>query len=330
MGVNTSFDIELDDEYVLGLIDHCTRPSLEPYQTKGSYGLNTTLHISPRQSEILVGIISQFLDIKHIEYRYDRRDSKGVPGKIIISDNSSIIKLHNIGSGVFIQIAERIEYLNSVIQEYEGKTIAGQEKLFYKLFKPWDDMHPHWESKKYTIDFFENKFGIRCIEDSFDTPDPDYPDSISTEYVTGAFDGSGMISLKIGEEPGKTIGYGMSIGARITMKHPDIRLKPYFIQYFQNHGLEPSISERDDRLEIRFSSVDGVEQFIEKVGGNTMYLYSLCELFYSQLIPAFEDQYHTRKEGFFDMLQVYEEIAPERRRKKYTVEYFREEWNFDV
>jgi len=139
-----------------------------------------------------------------------------------------------------------------------------------------------------------------------------------------------MITLLISEEPVNTTGYGMSITARITMKHPDIRLKPHFIQYFQAQDLEPGISEQDNRLEIRFDSIDGVERFIETVGGDTTYLYSLCALFYSQLIPAFNDQYHTTKEGFVAMLRAYEEVAPERPRAKYTTEYFEEEWNLEA
>jgi hypothetical protein len=329
MSSENSTDIELDDEYVLGVIDYCTRPSLEPYQMPGGYGLDTILHISLRQSEILVGVVSQFLDSKKIRYRYDRRDSKGIPSKIIINSNEDIQKLYNIGSGTFIQIAERMEYLNAVIRGYEGKTISGNEELFCQLYKPWADMHPHWNNKKYTIDFFTDEFGIESIEDTFDATDPKYPNSISTEYVSGAFDGSGMIALLISEEPVNNTGHGMSITARITISHPDIRVKPHLIQYFQSHGFDPGISNREDRLEIRFESVDNVERFVKKVGENTTYLYSLCELFYSQLIPAFKDQYHTTKEGFMDIIRAYEEVAPERPRAKYTAEYFEEKWDIE-
>lgn len=296
----------------------------------GGYGLEPMLNISLRQSEVLVGVINQFLENKEINYQYKRRDSDGIPGKITINDNKGIKKLYNLGSGTFIQIAERMEYVNAVIRKYGGKTICGQENLLCQIYKPWEDMQSFSSGKKYTIDFFVDEFGIESIEDTFDAPDPEYPDSLSTEYVAGAFDGSGMITLNIGEDPSRATGYMMSITAGITISNPDIRIKPNFIQYFQKHGFEPGISERDDRLEIRFSSIDGVERFIEKVGADTTYLYSLCELFYSQLIPAFKDQYHTTKEGFLDMLRAYEEIAPERKRAKYTTDYFNQEWDIGV
>jgi len=329
MNSENSLDIELDEEYVLGLLDYCTRPSLGPCQTNGSYRLDPKLHISLRKSEILVGVVSQFLESKGIEYRYNRRDSEGVPRGILISNNDGIRTIHNLGSGTFIQIAKRLEYLDAVIREYEGKTISGNEELFYQLYKPWDDMHPQWQNKKYTIDFFKEKFDIESVEDTFDPPDPKYPESICTEYVAGSFDGSGMIALLINEQPVNNIGYGINIYARITISQPNIRVKPHFIKYFQRHGLNPNISEQQDRLEIRFSSIDSVEKFIKKVGGNITYLYGLCELFYSQLIPAFKDKYHTTKEGFIDMVQAYEEVAPERPRAKYTTKYFQEEWDIE-
>ena len=331
MNSENSLDIELDEEYVLGVLDYCTRPSLEPYQINGSYGLGTKLHISLRKSEILVGVVSQFLERKGIEYRYDRRDSEGVPGGMIIEDNSSIKTLHNLGSGTFIQIAKRLEYLDAVIREYGGKTISGNKELFYRLYKPWDDMHPHWKNKKYTIDFFSDEFNIESVEDTFDAPDPKYPESISTEYVTGSFDGSGMVSLSIHKQPANNIGYGMNASARITIRQPNIRVKPHFVKYFQSHGLDPSISEQKDRdrLNIQFESANSVERFIGIVGGDTTYLYNLCELFYSQLIPAIKDQYHTTKEGFVDIVRVYEEVAPERPRAKYTTEYFQKEWDLE-
>ncbi len=329
MNSGNSLDIELDDEYVFGVLDYCTRPSLEPYQTNGSYGLNTKLHISLRKSEILVGVVTQFLEKKGIEFQYSRRDSEGVPGEIVINNYNGIQTIHNLGSGTFIQIADRLEYLDALIREYGGKTISGNEELFYQLYKPWDDMHPQWKNKKYTIDFFRDEFDIESVEDTFDYPDPNYPKSISTEYVAGSFDSSGMIALLINDQPANKTGYGMNISARITISQPNIRVKPHFIKYLQSHGLDPSISEQQDRLEIRFGSIDDVEKFIEKVGEMTIYLYSLCELFYSQLIPAFKDKYHTTKEGFIDMVRAYEEVAPERTRAKYTTEYFQEEWNIE-
>ncbi len=328
MNSENSLDIELNEEYVLGVIDYCTRPSLQPYQLTGGYGLDPKLHISLRKSEILAGVVGQFLDKKGIEYRYNRRDSEGVPGEIIIENNSGIKTVHDLGSGIFIQIAKRLKYLDAVIREYEGKTITGNKELFYQLYKPWDDMHPHWENKKYTIDFFIDEFNIESVKDTFDVPEPKYPESISTEYVAGSFDGSGMVSLSINEQPANNIGYGMHTSTRITIRQPNIRVKPYFIKYFQRQGLDPRISEqKKSRLNIQFNSINGVEKFIKIVGEYTIYLYELCELFYSQLIPAIKDQYHMTREGFIDIVRVYEKVAPERPRAKYTTEYFQEEWD---
>ena len=325
----SSLDIDLDKEYVLGLIDYLSRPSLEPYSTEGGYGLDTNLYISLRKSNILLGVVSQFLESEGIEHRYKRRNSEGVPRRILVNKPEDIRTLRDLGKGTFIQIAERLEYLVAVNREYGGRTIAGNEELFYQLYKPWADMHPYWDNKKYTLDFFEKEFNIGTVNDLFDAPDPKYPESISTDYVAGAFDGKGIISLAINEQPVNKTGYGMGLTAKINIYHPDIRVKPNFVKYFQNHGLEPGISDRENRLDIRFNSVDDVEKLVEKIGGSTVYLYDLCELFYSQLIPAYRDQYHTTKEGFLDMVRAFEDIAPERPRAQYTTEYFEDKWDLE-
>lgn len=329
MNSNPSLDIELDQEYVLGLIDYLARPSLEPYAMGDSYGLKTKLHISLRNSETLLGVISQFLNNEGIEHRYSRQDSEGIPREILINKSEDLCTLRDLGEETFVQIAERLEYLVAVEQGYGGKRIAGNEELFLQLYTPWANMHPYWEDKKYTLDFFENKFDIETVNDLFDAPDPKYPDYISTNYVAGAFDGSGDITLAISEQPANNTGYGLSLSARITISHPDIRVKPNFIRYFERHGLEPGISEREDCLEIRFDSVNSVEKFVEEVGEITTHLYNLSELFYSQLIPAYKDQYHTTKEGFFDIVRAFEAVAPERSRAEYTTEFFEKEWDIE-
>jgi len=63
--------------------------------------------------------------------------------------------LRDLGDGTFIQIAERLEYLVAFNQEYKGKTIAGNEGLFYRLYKPWTDMNLHGTNKNILSSFRE-------------------------------------------------------------------------------------------------------------------------------------------------------------------------------
>jgi hypothetical protein len=333
MGINNSLDLDLEAEYVLGILDYLSRPALEPYESPGEhtsgYGLKSIVHISLRQSEILLGVITDFFDDNGINYRFKRRNSEGIPTNIVVDEVESIINLNKIGRGTFIQIAERLEYLSAVSEEYEGKPISGNEERFYRLYKPWSEMSLNPDRGKYSLDFFETEFGITNLAEQFEAPSPTYPNSLSTAYVAGAFDAAGDLSLQIHEQSENQTGYGVSIIVTMGFSSPDIRVKPNFIRYFQRHNLEPSIRKRDNdgRLIIRFNTVENVESFIKIVGAETTYLYELCELFYGQLIPAYKDQYHTTKEGFIDMLEAFEAVADDRSRAKYTTEYFEKEWN---
>lgn len=323
-------DIEFEEEYILGLIDYLSRPSFEPVEMTSGYGLNTRLYISLRQSEIILGILSNFFDGKDIKYQYKQRDSEGLPREILVGNSKSIADLHRIGQGRFIQTANQLEYLVAVDHEYRGKTIAGNEELFYSLYKPWAEMHPYREDRKFTLDFFEKEFDTVTGIEPFEFPDPEYPKSLSTEYVAGVFDATGKISLRINKQSANSTGYGMHIYARMAISHPDIRVKPKFVQYFQDSEVDPIFSQKDGDLRIRFSSVDSVEALLEDIGPDLIYQYDLCEVFYSQLIPAYKDQYHTTKEGFLDMLKVFEKVAPDRPRAKYTTEYFENEWGPEI
>jgi len=55
---------------------------------------------------------------------------------LLVSKAEDIQTLRDLGDGTFIQIAERLEYLVAFNQEYKGKTIAGNEGLFYRLLNP--------------------------------------------------------------------------------------------------------------------------------------------------------------------------------------------------
>lgn len=326
-------NIELEIEYLLGLLDYLSKPTLEPYETQGgytsSYGLQASVYISLRQSNLLLGILTNFFDQNGINYRLDRRDSDGIPTRCIITETDSISALNELGQGTFIQVAERLEFLTAVSREYEDQPIAGHKERFYRIYEPWVKMDTVRKKEKYTLDFFKNKFDIYNIDDKYETPKPTYPDLLSTAYVAGAFDATGQLSLHINEQLNTKIGYGMGIRARIAASNPDIRVKPSFIQYFQNHNLKPNVQkrDRDGRLYIQFNSAEDVESFVELVGAKTVYLYEMCELFYEQLIPAYKDQYHTTKEGFIDMLEAFEAVSGDRLNVKYTVGYFEEKWD---
>lgn len=320
-------DFEFDDEYVCGILDYCTRPSLQPHPMKNGYGLEKILHISLRKSDILAGVVSQFLENKGIKHLSTDRNSDGVPQRIKIEEHKNIAKFYNIVSGKFIQTAEKMEYFNKIVRDFGGKNTAANDELFLRIYKPWAQMNSHWKDIKYTLDFFKNEFDINYVDNPLRPPNTEYPDSISKEYVAGAFDGNGNISMQISENPEFNIGYGMNFFAQLTISHPDIRVKPHFIQYFQKNDLDPRIADRQGRIDIRFDTIDEVEKFVEQIGVATTYLYDICDMLYGQLIPAYRDQYHTTKEGFLDMLRTYEEVAQGQKRRKYTTEYFEQKWD---
>ena len=87
--------MEFEDEYVLGLLDYCARPILEPNPVNNGYGLEVSISIPLRKSDILVGVVSQFLESKGIGHRFTRQNSDGIPERIIIQANEDIRKFYD-------------------------------------------------------------------------------------------------------------------------------------------------------------------------------------------------------------------------------------------
>ncbi len=317
---------ELEDQYIFGVIDYLSRPNLQPYEMNTGYGLKPQIYISSRKSEFILSVLGKYFDSENIAYRVD-----GKKKQILIENKDSILKLGQLGRGSYIQIADRLRYICSFIQEFEGKPISGHKQRFLQVYQPWTEMNEQWgTNKKYTLEFFKKQFGVDMIEDTFETPDPKFPEEISTEYVAGAFDSTGSLTLHIAKEPVNTTGYTMAPTANIMIPNPKILIKPHFLQYFEKQGLSPNISTSDGRLDIQFTSADSVEKFLETVGPHVFRHFELCQLFYEKLIPAYRDQYHTTKEGFYDMVRAYERVIGERsENSKYTTEYFEQHWELD-
>lgn len=322
-------ELEMEEEYLIGLLDYLTIPKLTPYQTAGSgYGLSTEVWINVRQSDILAGLLTDVLDSLGISFRLDYRGD--TPGSIVVGKSSSIKQLRDLGKGSYIQIAQKLEYLVDIDKEYRGEPISADPELFLKIYKPWAELHPEWgrqNSKKYTLDFFKSKFDISSISNVQDLPEVTYPDEIAEEYVSGLFDAKGSLRLLINKSNEYSVGYAMAPSLRVQITQPHLLVGPHLKKFFETKDFNIKVQEENSRLRVQLSNVDGIEKFIEFVGPDTYYNYEICDLFYKQLLPAYEDGYHHTKDGFFDMVRAYEQVRNSDKKHKYDTEHFKFEWD---
>ncbi|QZY01202.1 hypothetical protein [Halobaculum rubrum] len=320
--------LDVPHDYLIGLIDYLCNPRLAPRETAGGYGLDPSLTITTRDSQLIEGIIVDSLEQSGIRTTSENRSSGT---RVRIRNNESLIEVSQLGRGDWIQIAERLSFLSFYANEYGGKNISADRELFLRLYKTWAELHSYWSrltNKKYTFEYFKKEFQLDETPVKKDFPETTYPDQISTEYVAGMFDAKGRIRFNTSENSEWDIGYSMSPAAGITLSHPEILVKPHLLSYWEDKPYSPRIHESEDQLRISITTLDGIEAFIEDIGPHLYYNYEMAQFVYEQAIPAFRDGYHKNsRAGFLDLLEAHETYVKTDGPQKYNSEYLKDLWD---
>lgn len=321
-------DIDLSEDYVVGLLDYLARPRLYPEPTSSGYRLEPSVSISLRKSGLLAGILDKYLTDQNIDTKVQYRDN--APKNILIERNSSIIAFCDLMQGESLQLAEKLEYLEYCINTYGGMPTSHDRALTLSIFKTWAELHPEWKvqnSRKYTLEFFKNEFGINQVPEPEPMPEPIYPDGISEEFVAGTFDAIGHLSLSVRESPEYTVNHTFAPILYLQVANPSTLVLPHFKKFFSDRSVSPSFSREDFRGRIQISGAEDIAKFLEIVVPHVFYRYEKVLFFLEDLLPAYEAGYHHDKEGFLDCLRVYEEVVEKPASSKFDVGYFENLWD---
>lgn len=321
-------DLEVDEQYMIGLLDHLARPILQPEPSDSGYRLNSSVVIPLRRSDLLAGLIGQFLSNQDIKSNI--RYSDNSPKLIEINTQSSIISFSSFMDDGSFQIAERLEYIRQYIERYKRSIISSDPNLFLNIFEPWAELHPEWgenNSKKYTLAFFEDKYDIEQAPNPDDVPSPNYPQRMTDSYVAGVFDAVGYLQFRVQKASDRTIGYSMSPGIQIGVSHPSSLILPHFKKYFSDLSISPSIAQKQSRANVTITRTEDLMEFFEIVEPFIFRNYEISVFFKDDLLPAYAAGHHHDKSGFLECLQAYEEVTGKPASKKFDADYFENLWN---
>jgi hypothetical protein len=321
-------DLEIEDEYVVGLLDYLVNPELGPEKSGAGYRLSASISISLRGSEILAGLLEQYF-LKHdINTSTSYRERE--PHQIEISRKSSILDLIDLLSGRLFQTAERFEFLRTFIEQYSGKNISHDPELFLNIFHTWGELHPEWNehtSRKYTVEYFEDEFNLSEAPDPEPVPDTEYPSRMSDEYVAGLVDAVGILQLRIQEKSEYSTGYQLSPTFVMSFTNPRQLLVPHLKKYFSELPVSPAIEKDGFDATVRFSRASDIREFLQRMGPYLFQNYELSQFFANELIPAYEAGHHHDKFGFLECVRAYEEVAGKPPTRKYDTKYFEDLWD---
>lgn len=321
-------DLEFTQEYIVGLLDYLARPKLQPEPTSSGYRLEPSVSITLRKSTLLAGILDRYLSSYDIDFKLQYRNN--APQKILIERNASISTFYDIMRGEALQSAEKLEYIDYYVDTFEGVPISHDRALTLSIFKTWAELHPEWkkqDSRKYTLEFFKNEFGIDHVPEPEPKPEPTYPDGISDEYVAGAFDAIGHLGLQVRKSPEYDVNHTFAPHLYFGISNPSTLVLPHFKKFFSDQSVSPSFSQEDFRGRIYITGAEDITSFIEIVAPDVFYHYEKCIFFLEDLLPAYEAGYHHDKEGFLDCIRAYEEVAGKPASSKFDVEYFDDIWD---
>jgi hypothetical protein len=320
-------DIDLSEDYIVGLLDYLAGPRLYPEQTSSGYRLVPSISITLRKSGLLAGILHKYLTEQNVDGRIQYRDD--APNNILIERNASIIAFYDIMREKSLQLAEELEYLEYYINTYEGVKTSHDQALTLSIFKTWAELHPEWQeqdSRKYTLEFFKNEFGIDCVPDPEPKPEPVYPGGISEEYIAGTFDAIGHLLLQVRKGPEYTINHTFAPQLSLSIANPSTLVLPHFKKFFSDRPISPSFSQEDFSGTIVITGTEDLTKFLKIVAPHVFYHYEKVSFFLEDLLPAYEAGYHREKEGFLDCLRAYEEVIGKPASSKLDVRYFENLW----
>lgn len=158
-------------------------------------------------------------------------------------------------------------------------------------------------------------------------------DEIDLSHLAGLIDGNGNISIKVSKEKDYTLGYTFRPEISIRRQTEDDPVLGKLVAYSEEYGVQYS-TYKEENLDGGISFVvkdrDSIVRFLEPLLPYLITKYFIAESLLEEVIPAMETGKHRDKEGFVELMEFVEEFrnySANKGTKKYTKEYFVEEWS---
>jgi hypothetical protein len=316
--------IDLDRAYMLGLIDHLSRPILRVNEREYGYYINPEVVINTNQSLYLEGALSYFLENHAISFQNMKSKSSHF---FKIAKKSSIEKLAKLVDGELLQTAEQFSFLNNFLDTFENSSMREDQSKVLGLFEAWANINPQWRSdKKYTPDYLKNNHPRDIDPVDVEVSPPNYRPKIDTDYIAGMFDAVGNIGLSVKESSSQPTGYGISVSSKISLRYPNIRIEPHLELFFQDTNITTDLQNRNNQLELAISDPLSLTEFIDLIYEYSLLNIDIFEAFRLFIIPAIIENQHSTKEGMIEIIEVYDAVKRDKTDRLYTANYFRNLW----
>jgi 5-methylcytosine-specific restriction protein A len=322
--------------YYAGLLDSLGRVQFNIQRNSdNTFSTRPSLRIKHRDDDYLIGLIGELLESKNVTF--DMIDRKYGYSYFDINSRTDLEHIHEFLKGESTQLIRELAFIHGPYKEYFDSH-ACSAKRAYQLVKTIDKLHysvrlapksPYPDLEELATEFSLNAAEIEGVE----IPVGEFRENYPVEYIAGIVDGRSYFTLSIGKSL-HGIGYNMV---------PQIILGRSAVHPAYASAVEVFCEEEDLRynsgreihtLRTIINGADSIDAFAPRVGPYLIAKHDTLAHFHQEFIPRFQAGENNTKQGFYELLidfQRLNEQGPSRdRSKKYTPEFFEEEWADDI
>lgn len=292
------------------------------------YRINPTIIIHINQNDELYGFLDEFFVENQIQFKVSSTDSGARRIEIDTKNNVSrfldLIKDHTIQHSFSCQFIQ-----DHFFPTRESGDIL-EKQNFIKMVRSIETLQPRRasnESVKYTTQYFYQEWNIDETVTPVMIPSKQDKEKVGDDYVAGFFDGAGKIRPVIHKSESTELGYSISLRVGITRSWLRDRMINAITRYFKDRNVKYNTNEQGSRISIHVTDHDSIRKFLNNIQTSLISNFEISMLTVDKILPAFEDNYHKTKQGLHDIVSLYEIVMDQDPERKYTSEYFKNQWN---
>lgn len=320
--------MDITDDYLAGALDASGRVAYELTSTSDfrlGYRANPEISIYNSEDPRYLGLWDEYLENNGFNHSLDRRD--GQPAEIRIARNEEILRFIDIFEDSVVQLLRPFNILQQL--EFKSNGVLADEESFLRLLETIETEEPYlrdYGRRSITSESVRDEFSVFGSVEPYEIDVPAPRSSLSDEYLAGYFDQTARYRVNTGTAS-TSLGYNA---------HPVIHVQKGRIHPLTIDMITTGLSERNVHfndqsdlyhLDILISGYSASQEFLNCLHEQMWFKFEGFQLFKKHLLPFFEDGAPTDEQRFYELMCVREELCEfSRRDRKYTPEYFAEEF----
>ncbi|WP_338738646.1 HNH endonuclease [Haloplanus salilacus] len=328
--------IDFDPSYVAGLFDTVGRVRFDISETpQDGYTVRPMLRLSPHQTQLRAAVIGEFLEERG--YRYDFIEREYGDEFFRLQRRTDLEDLQSFLDGRSAHLIRELAFVDGVFADQFDFDILDPVDV-YRFTVARDELRHGWRPKgRYHVspDDISDRHDVET--DDVETPALPHTElrtGYTVEWIAGVYDGVCRYRASIAEASDYEIGYAMYPIARLHRSGVCPTFVNAFRQFCEDYDLTYGDSSGKNDLQITFTGASNVRRILDVLYPRLLVLAEASEGLVEGILPAFDENVHRDKRGFYDLLREFDRVAELSggpfRHREYDPEYFADLWRDEL